>query len=709
VSEVPAGPEPLRHDGAVTETDVVSFCRICNAMCGIVVTREGERIVRVRGDESHALSRGYTCPKGRALGEMHHHPDRLDRPEMVVESVTAGGAAVRSDVSWDFALDDIEQMVRSVTRDHGADAIGMYLASGSAFDTNGRRAAERFLAQTGSRQKYTATTIDTPCKPLVAELVGGWSGLTPVWDSERSKLLILVGSNPVVSHGHSNAIPDPVRRFRDFRSQGGRIIVLDPRRTETAALADVHLQLAPGSDAVVLGYLVRSLLADDARVEQLRARTTGTDAFLAAIDRFTPEFAIAQTGLSEAQLQGLLDDVVSAGRISALSGTGSSMNAAANVTEWLLWALHIVTDSYDRPGGMWFNPGYLMQLDTRTWEPSDGVPEPGPRSRPELPRRFGEYPCAGLVSEIESGNLRVLFVVGGNPSAALPDRLRTEAALASLDALIVLDVVDTETTRLATHVLPVGDQLERADLTWLLDGYQLAVATQYTPAVVPIGADRRPVWKVFAELGERLGLSVLPRGIVPGDATDESLFEPILARSRSDSDTVLSAPHGVVESGAVFGWVTEQVLPDGKWRIAPDALVAQCDEMFATASTSGDGRDPGSLLLIPQRRLRTMNSQMRDVSAPGGRREKPSVVLAPEDAAIRGIATGDLVSVESTFGVTVGPAEVDPSMRSGSVGMPHGWIAPDAASLTSADRFVDPLTGMVLQSGLVVTVTKATA
>jgi anaerobic selenocysteine-containing dehydrogenase len=611
-------------------------------------------------------------------------------------------------ISWDELLDDIAEIVQSVIGESGQDGIGMYLASGSAFDTNGRRAAERFLTQVGSIQKYTATTIDTPCKPLVAELVGGWSGLTPIWDQEHSKLLILVGSNPVVSHGHSNAIPDPVRRLRDFQKRGGRVVVIDPRRTETAALADVHLAVRPGSDATMLGFLVRALL-DDVGIEEVRTRANGIDELFAAVARFTLSFAAERTGLSESQLSELLNDVRSAGRISVLTGTGSSMNATANVTEWLIWALHIVTDSYDKPGGMWFNPGYLMQLDTRDWQASDGQAERGPVSRPELPRRFGEYPCSGLVSEIESGNIRVLFVVGGNPVTALPDRERTEAALLSLDALIVLDVVETETTRLATHVLPVAGQLERGDLTWLLDSYQLAVAAQYTPAVVGIGANRRTVWKVFAELGERLALDVLPRGFTSDNATDESLFGPILARSRSDVATVMSATSGVVESGAVFGWVTERVLPEGKWRIAPSELIAQCDKLHGDGlipSESDPSTEPefDRLLLLPQRRMRTMNSQLRDVAAPGGRTETPTIVMSPQDAQERGIAQGDRAKVESDVGYTVGEVAVDGNMPPGSIGIPHGWASPDVGRLTSADSGIDPLTGMVLQSGLSVSV-----
>jgi anaerobic selenocysteine-containing dehydrogenase len=218
----------------------------------------------------------------------------------------------------------------------------MYLASGSAFDTAGRRAAERFLTILGSHQKYTATTIDTPSKPLVAEIIGGWSGLTPIWDHESSKLLLLFGSNPVVSHGHSNAIPDPVRRFREFQGKGSSLWVIDPRRTETAALADHHLQLTPGTDWLVLGWLVRNLLSRHPAASTLSERTSGHEALVEYVAEFDDELVTTNSNLSLETLESLCDAVLRAGRVSALTGTGVSMSATANVTEYLLWALHIL-------------------------------------------------------------------------------------------------------------------------------------------------------------------------------------------------------------------------------------------------------------------------------------------------------------------------------------------------------------------------------
>ncbi|HEX4019174.1 MAG TPA: molybdopterin-dependent oxidoreductase [Frankiaceae bacterium] len=651
-----------------------SFCRICNAMCGILVTVERDRVVRVRGDAQHPLSEGYTCPKGRALPSFHHDPRRLDQPTI------DGGQ-----VGWGVMLDDLAERVRRTVDHVGADGIAMYLASGSAFDSAGRRAAERFLRVIGSQQKYTATTIDTPSKPLVAELVGGWSGLTPIWDHERSTLLVLIGSNPVVSHGHSNAMPSPHRLLRGHRSRGGEVWVIDPRRTETARAADHHLAPRPGTDWLVLAHLVRALLPERGSREDaaLHARASGVDRLRDALQPLSPGVTSGGSGIPREDLDALVAAVRRHGRVSALTGTGVSMSSTANVAEWLLWALHVVTDSYDQPGGMWFNPGYLLQLDTRTLPVSDGTPGAGPPSRPELPRRFDEWPCAALLSEIEAGDVTTLFVVGGNPVTAFPDAKRTRAAFASLETLAVVDVLPTETTELATHLLPAVGALERADLPLLLDGYQLAVATQFTPAIVPPVAGRWPIWRMFGALGERLGLDVLGRGQTTATATDESLLLPVAERSRGGADAVFAARRGVVDSGAVFGWVRGR-LPDGRWRLAPAVLVAQ----LAQASSEA----PEQLQLIAHRQLETMNSQLRDLT-------DTAVMVAPSRAAELG-GDGTEVEVRVAGRVVTGIVRGDDRIPHDVVAIPHGWSTPNVSDLTSADDDVDPLTGMVRQSAL---------
>lgn len=535
-------------------------------------------------------------------------------------------------------LDDLAARVRSTVQSHGADGVAMYLASGSAFDSTGRRAAERFLRVLGSAQKYTATTIDTPSKPLVAEMIGGWSGLTSVWDHQRSTLLVLIGSNPVVSHGHSNAMPDPVSRLRDHRARGGEVWVIDPRATETARLADRHLAPRPGSDWLVLAHVMRSLLADldPSASVALHERAAGGHELAGALARCTPDVVSAGTGLATSDLDDLVAAVRRHGRVSALTGTGVSMAATANVAEWMLWALHIVTDSYDQPGGMWFNPGYLLQLDTRTLPSSDGRSEPGPSSRPKL---------------------RVASASGRAPHSSVRSRPATE----------------------------------RADVPWLLDGYQLAVATQFTPAVVEPVSDRWPMWRMFAGLGERLGLDVLGRGLTADTATDELLIRAIAATSRGGADAVLAARNGVIHSGAVFGWVRD-VLPSGRWQLAPALLSAQL---------AGCMPPPLSpFLLIAHRQLRTMNSQLRNLA-------EVAIHVHPDATAELG-GDGAHVEVSSAHGSVRGTVRGDERMPPGAVTIPHGWDSPNASDLTSADKDIDPLTGMVTQSAIPIEINPVT-
>jgi anaerobic selenocysteine-containing dehydrogenase len=322
--------------------------------------------------------------------------------------------------------------------------------------------------------------------------------------------------------------------------------------------------------------------------------------------------------------------------------------------------------------------------------------DPGPSSRSELSPRYGELPCAALADEIEAGNVRALLVVGGNIVNAFPDRARFTRALGMLAVLACVDVIETETTRRATHVLPAAGQLERADIPDYVDQYQNLVASQHTDAVVRCGGERKPVWWIFGQLGRRLEVETMPAGLDVDTATDDDLLARFAARGAMTFDDVVAAPTGVTVGGPRRGWVRERVLPEGRWRVAPPDLVAQLDAFAAdierAPAVSTDDTLP--LLLIPGRQLRTLNSALRDVAAPGGRLDRNTIVLHPDDAAAAGIADGDDVTVHSRFGRCSGACRLDDSMRRGVVHIPHGWNQPGVGFLTSDTQHVDRLTGM---------------
>jgi len=671
--------------------EVLSYCRICVAACGIRVTLDGERVVRVRGDEDHPVSRGYTCSKGRGLAAWHHSPGRLDRP----------GLAGR-DVAWPELLDDLAARLAAVRDDRGADAIGAYLATGIAYDTGGQIAAGSFLRSLGSSSVYSAVTVDNAPVMVAAELITGNASLMPVWDPERPGLLVLLGTNPVVSHGYGTALPDPVSRLRRFRAAGNPVWVIDPRRSESAALADHHLAVRPGSDVAVLAAVVAALLADDAAgadVEELErwCRADDLEAIRAAVAPFTVARAASAADVPVDQIAGLVDAVrAHRGRVALLVGTGATMSTDGIVVEWLRWLVLVLSGSLDREGAMPFHHSPFGRLRLRPLRPrplSDPARParplpPGPASRPELPRVIGGLPAVAMVDEIEAGNLRALVVIGGNPVAAFPDPDRVRRALRSLEVLAVLDVHEGEMTDLATHVLPATGQLERTDVSTF--AAMTRSGAQATGPVVPAVAERRPMWWSLGSLAARLGGDLLG-GADPDQLDDELFIRGALARSDTvDVDALLAAgPHGV-EIPVEHGWVHD-LLPEGRWQLAPTELLERL-RTWVEPTRAG-------LVLTPRREMGWNNSVR--YSARDGH---PVARVHPEDATAVGVADGSLAAVRSAHGELTVQVTHDERVRRGVVSITHGRPGTSPGRLTSSTADVDRLTAMPKASGVPVSI-----
>ncbi|HEY8059293.1 MAG TPA: molybdopterin-dependent oxidoreductase [Acidimicrobiales bacterium] len=667
-------------DGELTERRAVkSFCRICTAVCGIVVDVEGDQVVKVRGDADHPLSHGYTCAKGRALPQVHHHPDRIERP-----LVRRDGELVP--VSWNEALDDLGGRLRAVVDEHGTQAIGVYFGSGLGMDAAGYRMMEDLFGAIGTPAKFSPLTIDGTAKTLVSHLVGAFPGFTSHIDYERASLVLYIGVNPVVSHGHNIALSDPITSIRTVKAHA-EVWVLDPLRTETAQLATHHLAPRPGTDYAVLAFVIRELLQDGADAEVLEHQTTGRDELARAVEPFTLEYAAATAGVDEGRLTDLLAAVRSAGPVAIHTGTGVTMQAEhGNVTAWLAWVLMIVTGAMNRPGGVWFHPGFNLQFDSfelPVLDP-DVIFGPGPPSRPEAQAFLGEWPCAALPDEIAAGNIRAFLNLGGSLLTSFPDFSVLEPALRELEVLVSTDIIANPTTDLSTHVLPTKDQLERADVT-LWDFLVPSVSVQHTgPVVEPVG-DRRSAWWVLAEIGRRLG-----HDLGDPDATDEAMLAKVMAAARCPYEDVAATGFAVVPFELPAAWVEEHLERAGGWRLAPDLLV---DQLAAL-------EPPPSLVLIPRRQAKKLNAALDFLG------EAPEVVLHPDDAAAADVVDGEAVVVHSARGAMTGVAKVDPAIRRGAVSVPHGHHDANVNRLTDKDD-IDTVTGMVRYAGVPVTVTPA--
>jgi len=674
-----------------------SFCRLCPAFCGLVVTSDGDRIVDVAGDPDNPISKGYTCSKGRAAADLHHHPGRLDAP------LVRGPDGRLQEAGWDAVLDQVASTLRRVIDESGPNAVGAYRASGWGLDMPGVLVSDPFFRALGSNQIYSAITIDGPNKVLVPELVGGCSMPWSTPDLATTRMLLLVGQNPLVSHGHANIVPNPVVTLRAIKARG-KVVVADPRVTETARLAAVHVRLRPGTDPAFLAFLVREALIR--QCDRPYVETCVDPASLAEVERlvapYTLACAAALCDVPEADLMAARDAVLSGPRIGFASGTGASMNAAANITEWLGWALLGVTGSLDRPGGTIFSPGVLR--------PKEGKVQPalvdnGARAAtmPDIKPIYGGLPTAALADEIFAKNIRVLFIMGGNPALVFPESDKIRRALAEIEMLVVCDIRHTETTALASVVLPVTSQFERADFNpgiFFPEPYVQYVA----PVVAPTGS-RRPTSWVFGELSALMGVPVMGdpalAAKLPPDFTDDDVLAAMAGESRIPWASIRQAEHGVLVPDAPGpGWLIPDLLP-APLDLAPAPITAQFEAWEAPS------RD--DLLLINRRLPRQMNSTLRDVGAQATSGPQPTLLLHPDDAERLGLVSGQRVLVESRYGSSAAVVEVSAAVLPGVVSVPHGWEEPNVNRLTSSSEELDPLTAMPRFSGFPVTVRAAVA
>ena len=664
---------------------VRSFCRICTCQCGILVDVADNQVLRIRGDRDNPMTFGYTCVKGRALPDMHHHPNRLERPMLRDEG------ALR-EATWQETLDDLGARLRRVLDEHGPSAVAVFFGSGLGMDAAGYRTAERLYGALGTPARMSPLTIDGTAKVLAAVMVGGFPGLSPRPDYDNVKMLLYFGVNPVVSHGHALAMPSPTTTLRGLRGQA-EIWVVDPRRSETAALADGHLAPRPNTDYAILAFLVREMLPS-ADPDFLARRTVGADELREAVGPFTAERAADITGVTVGQLQDLFAAVRRAGRLAVDVGTGITMSQGANVATWLAWALMAITDSMNRPGGVWFHPGFFMRLDSMEIPvlPPEVFFAAGPPSRPDLPGFLGEWPCAALASEIDAGNIRAVLNLGGGLLTAFPDAQVLKPALEKLEVLATLEIMNNDVTALSTHVLPTKDQLERADIN-LWDFLSPRVVAQYAPAIVEPVGERRSSWWVLAELGRRLGHDFADR--LPTDdtpASDDNVLSKQVSRGRCSWDELQDSEY--VERPLEFPapWVENFLERSGGWRLAPAQMVEQLASLA----------EPPALALVPRRQKLHVNSQLTFLG------DRPEVLLHPDDAAAAKVADGEQVIVRSSSGQIVAYAKVDPGIRAGVVSVPHGYETANVNVLTN-HLDTDPLTGMAHYSGVAVEIERLPA
>ena len=472
-------------------------CHLCEAMCGIAIEVEGDRILAIRGDADDPFSRGHICPKAVALQDVHEDPDRLRRP---LRRTAAGW----EEIGWDEALDEAARRLAAIQKEHGRNAVAVYQGNPTVHNHGSILFGQLFLRSLGSRSRFSATSVDQLPQMLASLLMFGHQLLLPVPDVDRTDFLLILGANPVASNGSLMTAPGIERRLKAIKARGGRIVLVDPRRTETAALADLHLPIRPGGDALLLAAIIHTLVAEQRlRPGRLAEVTNGIDVLADAVKPFSPEAVADRTGLAPDVIRDLARDFAKAPSAVAYGRVGTCTQEFGGLASWLVTALNLVTGNLDRPGGAMFpTPAVdVVALGDRIGQ--RGHFDKG-RSRVRgLPEFGGEWPVAVLAEEIETegpGQIRALVTSSGNPVLSTPNGARLDRALARLEFMVSIDLYLNETTRHAHLILPPTFALERSHYDLVFHALAVRNTAKFSHALFPAPPDARHDWQILLEL-----------------------------------------------------------------------------------------------------------------------------------------------------------------------------------------------------------------
>ncbi len=700
------------------------ICNFCDASCGLELTidREARRILAIRGDAADPFSRGHICPKGVAQKDLYEDPDRLRAP---VRRTPEGWQSI----SWDEALTEVATRITAVQRAHGADALGFYYGNPMGHSYQSMLALLPFVRYLGTKSVFSSSSVDSHPRMLVSLLLYGNQALLPIPDIERTDYLVVMGANPIVSNGSVMTAPDIKKRLAAIRGRGGKIIVIDPRRTETAEIADQHLFIQPGTDAFLLLAVLHTLHRQGKfRLAALADLFRGLPELTAVIEQFPPARVAATVGIAAAVIEGLALELAQARAAVWYGRMGTSTQEFGCLATWLIDVINIVTGNLDRPGGAMFATPAVDLVGLARFLRESGKFGRWRSRVGGLPEFNGELPVAGLADEIESpgaGQVRALVTIAGNPVLSNPNGRRLDRALAGLEFMAAIDFYINETTRHDHLILPPATALE--DDHYPLLEYSLGVrnAAHYARAVFPLPDGARHDWQILLGLMARLGRrrgglhNVVAAGArALGAAIGSGALLDLLLRvgpHRMTLRQLRRRPHGI-DLGPLRPRLREVIgTPDRRIDLFPEVLAKDLPRLARRL----DATREAAFSLVSRRTLRSMNSWLNNSPRLAKGPERCTLAINPRDAAGLGLATGQAVEITSRVGTLRAVLEVSEEMMPGVVSLPYGWghdrpgarlsVASAHAGVSMNDitdeRLYDHVSGTSVLDGIPVTLT----
>ncbi|MFD4224113.1 molybdopterin-dependent oxidoreductase [Streptomyces griseus] len=716
------------------------ICPLCEATCGLTLTIEGTTVTGARGDRDDIFSKGFICPKGASFGGLDADPDRLRVP------LVRGDDGELREATWGEAFDRIAARIPDLVTAHGPQAVGVVLGNPNVHTMAGSLYPPLLLAALRTRNVFTASTLDQMPKHVSSGLLFGDAHAIPVPDLDRTGHLLLIGANPLESNGSLCTAPDFPGRLKALRRRGGTLTVIDPRRTRTARLADRHVAIRPGADALLLAALAHTLIAEKlADPGPLAEHLEGLDELAVALADFTPDAVAAACDVDADTITAIARELAAAPTAAVYGRIGSCTVEHGTLASWLVDVLNILTGNLDRPGGALF-PLSATARPPRPAAPGKGFALGRWASRVSgHPEAKGELPIAALAEEIDTpgeDRIRALVVIAANPVLSAPDGDRLDAALADgLDFMVSVDPYLNETSRHADVVLPPPPPSQSAHFDFAFNSFAVHNQVRYTRAAVPLEDGRMDESEIHARLILAVsGLHGAPPSAVDDLAVDTALTRAGAPKERAAELTgengperrldlmlrlgpygltlerLLAHPHGI-DLGPLKPRVPEVLRTrSGRIELLPAPIAADLPRLRRAL-----GDRPAPLVLVGRRHLRSNNSWMHNVGSLTGGSNVCTLQIHPDDAARLGLVDGVTARIESSGGGIEAPTEITDTVRSGVVSLPHGWghSRPGTRmSVAAADpganvnqlldgTLLDPLSGTAVLNAIPVSITPA--
>jgi len=698
-------------------------CHLCEAMCGVAIEVQDGHIQSIKGDAEDPLSQGYICPKATALQDLHEDPERLRKPVRK----TADGW---QEMEWDEAFDLVADRLHRVRTEHGRNSIGAYLGNPNVHNHGALIAGMPFLQALGTQNRFSATSNDQLPHMLASLEMFGHQVLFPIPDIDRTDLFMCIGANPMASNGSLMSVPDFRGRIKSLKARGGKLVVIDPRRTETAKIADEFHFIRPGTDALLMMAMVHTLFEENlVDLGHAEKWTRDVDLVRLASLGFRPEAVSEHTGLAADDIRDLARQLATTRKAALYTRMGTSTQAFGGVATWLAYVLNILTGKLDTTGGMMFTQPAIDLVTLGAMAGQKGHFGRRVSRVRKLPEFGGEFPSSTMADEMLTpgeGQIRAFVTIAGNPVLSSPNGGRLDQAFGNLDFMVSVDYFLNETTRHADVILPPTAGLERSHYDLIFSMFAVRNTAKYSPALFEAGENSRHDWQIMLELAHRLeklraggrlplrkeagwrafkqigpdpildlmlrsgpyGADIGPaRGMVqpaidlvmdilPQDHPVRGLAKlSPLNRHWQDLPKGLSIrsltqlPSGV-DLGPLRPCMPERLFtPDHKVNLAPRRYLSDLDrlhELLEQPVTT-------NLLLIGRRHVRSNNSWMHNSQRLVKGKERCTLMISPKDAARSGLQAGDSAEVRTPTGKIVLPVEITDDIMPGVVSVPHGW------------------------------------